>query len=61
MHACCVQALLADSTLRHLKDDGSRIMQQLEERKALADLLAAVDSDDLAAKSRLVSLSQVSI
>lgn len=61
MHLLTVQALLANSTLRHLKDDDSRIMKQLEERKALAELLAAVDSDDPAAKSRLSSLTQVSI
>ena len=56
-----MQALLAGSTIKHLEADGGLMLQQLEERKALAQLLAAVDADDPAAKSRLLSLSKASI
>lgn len=56
-----MQALLAESTIKHLEADCRIMLQQLEERKPLAQLLAAVDADDPAAKSRLLSLSKASI
>ena len=61
MQMLIMQALLAESTIQHLQADGSTMLQQLEERKALAQLLAAVDTDDAAAKSRLLLLSKASV
>lgn len=55
----CMQTLLADSTTDHLWKEGEVFMQQMEERKALAQLLKAVSGGDAAAESKLHTLTQV--